>query len=91
MKLTARSEYALLALVHLARQNSEEVVSADSIARAKDIPPKFLEQILLTLKRAKSLRSTKGQRGGYQLANGGALLHEGFRQADELRYTGEVG
>jgi Rrf2 family protein len=68
MKLTARSEYALLALVHLARQNSGEVVSADSIARAKAIPPKFLEQILLTLKRARYLRSTKGQRGGYQLA-----------------------
>ena len=68
MKLTARSEYALLALVHLARQDSGEVVSADSIARAKDIPLKFLEQILLTLKRAKYLRSTKGRRGGYQLA-----------------------
>jgi Rrf2 family transcriptional regulator, cysteine metabolism repressor len=68
MKLTARSEYALLALVHLARQNSEEVVSADSIARAKAIPPRFLEQILLTLKRARYLRSAKGQRGGYQLA-----------------------
>ncbi len=68
MKLTARSEYALLALVYLARQNSEVVVSADSIARAKAIPPKFLEQILLTLKRARYLRSTKGQRGGYQLA-----------------------
>jgi Rrf2 family cysteine metabolism transcriptional repressor len=68
MKLTARSEYALLALVHLARQDSGEVVSADSIARAKDIPLKFLEQILLTLKRARYLRSTKGQRGGYQLA-----------------------
>jgi Rrf2 family transcriptional regulator, cysteine metabolism repressor len=68
MKLTARSEYALLALIYLARQKSGEVVSADSIARAKAIPPKFLEQILLTLKRAKYLRSTKGQRGGYQLA-----------------------
>jgi Rrf2 family cysteine metabolism transcriptional repressor len=68
MKLTARSEYALLALVHLARQDSGEVVSADSIARAKDIPLKFLEQILLTLKRARYLRSTKGPRGGYQLA-----------------------
>jgi Rrf2 family transcriptional regulator, cysteine metabolism repressor len=68
MKLTARSEYALLALVHLARQNAGEVVSADSIARAKAIPPKFLEQILLTLKRARYLHSTKGQRGGYQLA-----------------------
>lgn len=68
MKLTARSEYALLALTYLARQKSEVVVSADSIARAKAIPPKFLEQILLTLKRARYLRSTKGQRGGYQLA-----------------------
>ena len=68
MKLTARSEYALLALVYLARQKSGENVSADSIARARNIPPKFLEQILLTLKRAKYLRSTKGQRGGYQLA-----------------------
>jgi Rrf2 family transcriptional regulator, cysteine metabolism repressor len=68
MKLTARSEYALLALVYLARQQSGEIVSAHSIARAKAIPPKFLEQILLTLKRAKYLRSTKGQHGGYQLA-----------------------
>ncbi len=68
MKLTARSEYALLALVYLGRQKPENLVSADTIARAQGIPPKFLEQILLTLKRAKYLRSTKGQRGGYQLA-----------------------
>ncbi len=70
MKLTARSEYALLALVHLGRQNPEDLVSADTIARAQKIPPRFLEQILLTLKRAKYLRSTKGPRGGYQLAKG---------------------
>jgi Rrf2 family transcriptional regulator, cysteine metabolism repressor len=68
MKLTARSEYALLALVYLGRQNSEDPVSAETIARAQGIPQKFLEQILLTLKRARYLRSTKGQRGGYQLA-----------------------
>ena len=68
MKLTARSEYALLALVYLGRQKSEDLVTADTIARAQGIPPKFLEQILLTLKRARYLRSTKGQRGGYQLA-----------------------
>jgi Rrf2 family protein len=68
MKLTARSEYALLALVYLGRQNSEGLVSADTIARAQGIPPRFLEQILLTLKRAKYLRSTKGPRGGYRLA-----------------------
>jgi len=68
MKLTSRSEYALLALVHLARQSADAPVSVDAIARAQGIPAKFLEQILLALKRAKCLRSSKGQRGGYQLA-----------------------
>jgi Rrf2 family protein len=58
----------LLALVYLGRQKSAELVSAETIARAQGIPPKFLEQILLTLKRARYLRSTKGQRGGCQLA-----------------------
>ncbi len=68
MKLTSRSEYALLALVFLARHQSEVFVSVETIASAQGIPPKFLEQILLTLKRAKHLRSCKGQRGGYLLA-----------------------
>ena len=68
MKLTARSEYALLALVHLGRQKAVKLVSVETIAHAQNIPPKFLEQILLALKRAKYVRSSKGQRGGYQLA-----------------------
>jgi Rrf2 family protein len=68
MKLTARSEYALLALVYLARQKTEEYVSVDSIAKAQGIPPKFLEQLMLALKRAHFLRSSKGQHGGYALA-----------------------
>ncbi|MGC1379285.1 MAG: Rrf2 family transcriptional regulator [Anaerolineales bacterium] len=68
MKLTSRSEYALLALVYLARHNNDEYISVDSIAQAQGIPPKFLEQILLALKRAHFLRSVKGQHGGYQLA-----------------------
>ena len=68
MKLTSRSEYALLALVYLARHDKEVYLSVDSIAQAQGIPPKFLEQILLALKRAHFLRSVKGQHGGYQLA-----------------------
>jgi Rrf2 family protein len=67
MKLTSRSEYALLALLYLTRHGAENLVSVDIIAKAQDIPPKFLEQILLTLKRARYLRSSKGQRGGYAL------------------------
>ena len=68
MKLTARSEYALLALVYLARHQEEGAVTIDTIAKAQGIPSKFLEQLLLALKRAHFLRSTKGQHGGYQLA-----------------------
>ena len=68
VKLTTRSEYALLALIHLARHGRQDYLSVDSIAQARRISPKFLEQILLTLKRAHYVRSMKGQRGGYQLA-----------------------
>jgi len=68
MKLTSRSEYALLALVYLARNEGKEFLSVDTIAQAQGIPPKFLEQILLALKRAHFLRSSKGQHGGYQIA-----------------------
>ncbi len=68
MKLTSRSEYALLALVFLARHTTEGYISVETIALAQGIPPKFLEQILLALKRAKYLRSSKGQHGGYHLA-----------------------
>ena len=68
MKLTARSEYALLALVYLARHENEGYISVENIAKAQQIPPKFLEQLMLALKRAHLLRSTKGQHGGYALA-----------------------
>jgi len=68
MRLTTRSEYALLALIHLGRQSDEECMSVQTIARSQDIPSKFLEQILHTLKRARYVRSRRGQHGGYHLA-----------------------
>jgi Rrf2 family protein len=68
MKLTLRSEYALLALVYLARRETSEYVPVRTIAQEQGIPPKYLEQILLSLKRASYLRSVKGQGGGYTLA-----------------------
>lgn len=68
MKLTSRSEYALLALIYLSRCGESEFVAVDKIAATQGIPAKFLEQILLTMKRARYLNSTKGQKGGYRLA-----------------------
>ena len=68
MRLSSRSEYALLALVYLARHEDAGYVPVQTIADAQDIPAKFLEQILLSLKRAHYVRSLKGQHGGYRLA-----------------------
>jgi Rrf2 family cysteine metabolism transcriptional repressor len=74
MRMTTRSEYALLALIYLARNDSTEYVTAETIATARKIPLSFLEQILLALKRARFVLSSKGQRGGFRLA----------RSADEM-------
>ena len=68
MKLTSRSEYALLALIYLARHYGDGFVPVHTIATAQSIPLKFLEQILLILKRSRYLQSSKGKGGGFQLA-----------------------
>jgi Rrf2 family transcriptional regulator, cysteine metabolism repressor len=68
MKLTSKSEYALLALVYLARQPQENFVRVETIATEQAIPAQFLEQILLQLKRGRVLISLKGHHGGYRLA-----------------------
>ncbi|GAB7027406.1 RrF2 family transcriptional regulator [Geotalea toluenoxydans] len=75
MKLTSRSEYALLALIYLARNGGDNLIPVQTIAAAQGIPPKFLEQILLILKRAKFLRSLRGQAGGYALARPANQIH----------------
>jgi Rrf2 family protein len=68
MKLTTKSEYACLALIELAsRYNENGVIPANEIARNKNIPGKFLEQIMLTLKRGGLVVSRKGVDGGYRL------------------------
>jgi len=68
MKLTTRSEYALLALICLARHKQGEHISGETIAQEQGIPIKFLQHILLALKHARYVQSTKGQHGGYRLA-----------------------
>ena len=75
MKLTTRSEYALLALVYLARQtDAGKYISVETIAEAQGIPSKFLELLLLTMKRARYVTSSKGRSGGYRLAKPAARI-----------------
>lgn len=68
MKLTTRSEYALLALVHLARHGGGGPVPLSRIAATQKIPAKYLEQLAAAMCRAGYLTSAKGSRGGYELA-----------------------
>ena len=68
MKLTTRSEYALLAMIHLSRCDRGEAVPLNQVARAQKVPLKYLEQLVSALCRAGYLTSTKGQKGGYVLA-----------------------
>ncbi len=68
MKLSVKSEYACLALIVLSENYGEEYMRIADIAKAKEIPKKFLEQILLALKNARYVRSKMGVDGGYQLA-----------------------
>ena len=67
MKLTTRSEYALLALISLARATGASA-SIETIAAARGIPQTFLPQILLALKPSKYVQSSRGQHSGHRLA-----------------------
>ena len=61
-------KYAIKALTHLARHSSKEnCVRTMDIAHEEGIPKKFLEQILLELKKAKWVNSIQGNAGGYYL------------------------
>jgi Rrf2 family transcriptional regulator, cysteine metabolism repressor len=66
--LTSKSEYALLALIHLARNSGAEFVTAETVSKAQSIPLPYLEQILRALKQSRLVTSSKGQRGGFRLA-----------------------
>ena len=68
MKLTNKSEYALLALAALARNYGKGLVSGDDLSERQGVPKRFLQQILFSLKRAGYVRSVKGQEGGYELS-----------------------
>jgi len=66
--ISQRAKYALRALVALVEAPSAEPLMISEISRRKAIPKKFLEQILLDLKRAGIVESRRGRLGGYVLA-----------------------
>lgn len=67
MKLSKKGEYALRALTCLGAPGVPSVLSIQEIARQEKIPKKFLEQVLLALKNAGIVQSSRGKMGGYTL------------------------
>ena len=67
MRVSAKVDYALRALLELAA-SPPVPVPAERLSTAQGIPPKFLENILLELRRAEIVASQRGVEGGYRLA-----------------------
>lgn len=68
MNISVKGEYALKALFDLALQKSSEPVKIADIAARQNIPQKFLELILASLKQSGFVQSRRGAEGGYLLA-----------------------
>lgn len=68
MRLTAKSEYGLLAMIDLAASVDATPVSAREISERQGIPAKFLEQLLVSLRKAGLVSAIRGARGGFVLA-----------------------
>ena len=68
MRITTWAEYGLICSLHLARRAGEGPITGREIAAGERLPADYVEQILLRLRRAGLVNSTRGARGGYSLA-----------------------
>jgi Rrf2 family cysteine metabolism transcriptional repressor len=84
MRISAKGEYAIRALLDLAVHHGEGLVPIQEVARRQGIPQRYLEQVLLLLKRAGLLESKRGSAGGYQLvrAPGAISVGEALRAVE---------
>jgi len=75
--LSRKTKYAIKALIALAEHGPEAPMRIADLAREQQIPPKFLELILLELRNQGILRSRKGKGGGYLLARDPGAIYLG--------------
>jgi Rrf2 family transcriptional regulator, cysteine metabolism repressor len=68
LSITTKSPYAVRALTELARSGGPGPVPIGELARRRDIPVQFLEQLFAALRRAGILKSQRGVKGGYSFA-----------------------
>lgn len=68
MKISFKGDYALKVILDLALTSDQGITPIREISRRQDIPERFLEQIITTLKRGNFVKTVRGQRGGVYLA-----------------------
>jgi Rrf2 family protein len=68
MRITTWAEYGLICALHLARRAGDGPVTGRDMAARERLPADYVEQILLRMRRAGIVNSTRGARGGYALA-----------------------
>ncbi|MCU0617247.1 MAG: Rrf2 family transcriptional regulator [Gemmatimonadaceae bacterium] len=74
MRITTWAEYGLICALHLARRPDDGPITGRDIAATERLSGDYVEQILLRLRRAGLIKSTRGARGGYQLARAAAAI-----------------
>jgi Rrf2 family protein len=74
MRMSAKAEYAVRAMIQLATVENGALVKTDDLAAAQGIPPQFLVDILSDLRTDRLVRSHRGRDGGYALARPGSEI-----------------
>jgi Rrf2 family cysteine metabolism transcriptional repressor len=70
MMFSTRSEYGVRVMIQLGRRHGTGPVSLAEIAESEQLPLAYLEQLVSRLRKAELIVSTRGARGGYELARG---------------------
>ncbi|MBI4791091.1 MAG: RrF2 family transcriptional regulator [Chloroflexi bacterium] len=68
MRVSSRGEYGLRALYDLAEHYNQGPIPSSDIAKRQRIPPNYLNQLLIVLRRSGLIRSDRGRHGGHRLA-----------------------
>jgi len=86
MKLSTKSRYATRLMLDMAKQYNKGAIQSQDIAKHQNTSQKYLEQIIIPLKRVNYIKSVRGAKGGHLLAKPPEALHD-YRQpsCDERR------
>jgi Rrf2 family protein len=74
VRITTLAEYGVICALHLARRSTDGPITGREIAAFEQLPADYVEQILLRMRRAGLVRSTRGAHGGYELARPAASV-----------------